>query len=198
MRIDENKTPTEQIAKVKDSKIYKDFSEIFNRANKTNARPADVEKLKKLLKDNADLELWRSVSGLSGAAEIMLLAHDSLSPALREVWRLRANNLRQELGYKDAPEIERLLISHAVLCWLRLNLLEIFNGQILNQSVTLEKAMFWEKRMMLAQRRFTRAVETLMKVRMLTAATRLIESRTEAASAAKRVNNLRTLKALTA
>jgi uncharacterized protein with ACT and thioredoxin-like domain len=42
----------------------------------------------------------------------------------------------------------------------------------------------------------TRAVETLAKVRALTAATRLMETRTEAAM--KQVRNVRTLKALTA
>jgi len=194
----ENGTRTEQIAKVRETKIYKEFSDVFDRANKTDARPADVAKLKTLLRDNADLKLWRNVSGLAGAAETMLLAHDSISPALGEVWRLRMINLREELGIQDAPEMEKLLISHAAVCWLRLNLLEIFNGQILNQSVSLDKAMFWEKRLVLAQRRFTRTLESLAKVRTLTAATRLIEARTEAAGAAKRVNNLRTLKALTA
>jgi hypothetical protein len=191
-----NGTQSEKIMKVKESKIYKDFSDVFSRANKTNAHPADVEKLKAMLRDNADLELWRKVSGLAGAAETMLLAHDSISPALREVWRLRMANQREELGYQDAPPVEQLLISHAVICWLRLNILELFGASLLNQEVTLTKAMFWEKRLEQAQRRFTRAVESLAKVRALTAATRLMESRTEAASAAKRVNNLRTLKAL--
>lgn len=191
-----NGTQTEQIARVKESKIYKDFSDAFNRANKNKPHPADVEKLKTMLRDNADLELWRKVSGVAGAAEIMLLAHDSISPALRETWRLRIASEREELGYKDAPEVERLLISHIVLCWLRMNILEMFGASLLNQEATLTKAMFWEKRLELAQRRFTRAVESLAKVRALTAAARLMESRTEAASAAKRVNNLRTLKAL--
>ncbi len=198
MSNDENGTRAVKVAKVKESKLYKDFSDVFSRANKTNPRPADVEQLKTMLKDNADLELWRKVSGLAGAAEIMLLAHDSISPALREVWRLRMANQREELGYTDAPPVEQLLISHAVVCWLRMNILELFGASLLNQEVTLTKAIFWEKRLEMAQRRFTRAVESLAKVRALTAATRLMESRTEAASAAKRVNNLRTLKVLTA
>jgi len=197
MSNEENATRTEKITKIRESKVYKDFSVAFSRANKTGARPADLEKLKTMLKDNTDLKLWRNISGVAGAAEIMLLAHDSISPALREVWRLRMANQREELGYKDAPEAEKLLISHVVLCWLRMNILELFGASILNQEMTLPKAMFWEKRLELAQRRFTRAVESLAKVRALTAATRLMESRTEAASAAKRVNNMRTLKALT-
>jgi len=117
---------------------------------------------------------------------------------LRECWARRMTALRDELGDKDAPQAERLLIEHAALCWLRLSLLEAFAGQLLNQSISLPKAMFTEKRLAVAQRRFTRALESLAKVRALTAATRLIESRTEAANMAKRVNNGRTLKALPA
>jgi hypothetical protein len=100
-----------------------------------------------MLRDNADLELWRRVSGIAGAAEIMLLAHDSISPALREVWRLRMESQREELGYRDASPVEQLLISHAVICWLRLNILELLGASLLNQEVTLTKAMFWEKRL---------------------------------------------------
>lgn len=189
-------TRKELIEPVLQSELYEEFCAAFDQANKNNPRPADVERLRAILRDNEDAELWRTICGVTGAAEAALLSHDSLSPALRECWQLRMDNLRDELGYEDAPPIEKLLISHSVVCWLRLNLLEIFNGRILNQEMTLTKAEFWEKRLVLAQRRFTRAVETLAKVRTLTAATRLIESRTE--SAVKRVNHLRTVKALTA
>jgi hypothetical protein len=196
MSSNENSARAEKIAKVRESNIYKDFSNVFSRANKNKPQSADVEKLKTMLRDNPDLELWRKVSGLAGAAEIMLLGHDSISPGLREVSRLRMANQREELGYTEAPPVEQLLISHIVLCWLRMNILGLFGASLLNQEVMLTKAMFWEKRLEQAPRRFTRAVESLAKVRARTAATRLMESCMEAASAAKRVNNLRALKAL--
>ncbi len=178
--------------------LYKRFSAAYNRANKKNAPPADVEALRAMLDEHKGAELWRIIGGITNAAEMALLTNDSIHAGLRECWQRRIQALREELGHKDAPRAEQLLLDHAVVCWLRLSLLEVFAGQLLDESMTLPKAMFYEKRLEIAQRRFTRALESLAKVRVLTAATRLIESRTEAASAAKRVNTLRTLKALTA
>jgi hypothetical protein len=181
-----------------DVEIFQKFIEAYRRADKKNAKPADLQALRDLLDENETSELWRIISGLTQTAESALLTNDNISPALKECWRRRMRALRAELGHKDAPKAEQLLIEHASLCWLRLNLLEAFAGQLLSESMTLPKAMFYEKRLEVAQRRFTRALESLAKVRTLTAATRLIESRTEAASAAKSVNSLRLMKALSA
>jgi hypothetical protein len=171
--------------------LYKEFGALLERANKTNARPADVQKLTRFLGENEAENLWRRVAGVCRTAESSLLGDDRIPAGLRECWKRRMAALRRELGHADAPQMEKLLIEHAVVCWLRLNLIETFNAQILNQNVSLIKATFWEKRLVTAQQRFTRAVETLAKVRTLTAATRLIESRTEA----KRVGSLRLMKA---
>jgi hypothetical protein len=180
-----------------EDQIRERFIELVRKTNKDNPRPADVEELRKMLSEHRALELWRSISGIAQAAELTMLSRAPfLTPALRECWRERLNQVRLDLGFNDAPEAERLLISHVALCWLRLNLVE--NGYTSNTSGehSLTIGIYWEKRLTAAQKRYTRAVETLTKVRALTAATRLIESRTEAASAAKRVNNLRTMKAL--
>ena len=173
------------------------FIELVRKTNKDNPRPADVEELRKVLSEHRALELWRSISGIAKAVELTMLSRASfLTPALRECWRERLNQVRLDLGFNDAPEAEKLLISHVALCWLRLNLVE--HGYTSNTSGehSLTIGIYWEKRLTAAQKRYTRAVESLAKVRALTAATRLMESRAEAASAAKRVNNLRTMKAL--
>ncbi len=194
---EENTTAASVVARG-EVELYKRFSDAYNRANKKNPRPADMEALRVMLDEHKGAELWRIIGGITSAAEMALLTNDNIRPGLRECWKRRMGALREELGRKDAPKAEQLLIDHAVVCWLRLSLLEVFAGQLLNESMTLPKAMFYEKRLEVAQRRFTRALESLAKVRALTAATRLMESRTEAASAARRVNSLRTLKALTA
>jgi hypothetical protein len=194
---EENTTSASVVARG-EAGIFKQFSEAYHRANKKNARPADIEALRVMLDEHKGAELWRIISGITSAAEMALLTNDNIKPGLRECWQRRLHALREELGREDAPRAEQLLIDHAVVCWLRLSLLEVFAGQVLNESMTLPKAMFYEKRLEVAQRRFTRALESLAKVRALTAATRLMESRTEAARAAKTVNSLRTFKALTA
>jgi hypothetical protein len=51
--------------------------------------------------------------------------------------------------------------------------------------------LYWDRRLTNAQRRFTRAVESLAKVRALTAAARMAESRIE-----RQAGNMRQLKAV--
>jgi hypothetical protein len=85
------------------------------------------------------------LGGVSGQSA--LLTNDNISPTLKECWQRRMRALRSELGHKDAPKAEQLLIEHASLCWLRLNLLVTFARQLLNESMTLPKAMFYEKQL---------------------------------------------------
>jgi hypothetical protein len=181
-----------------DAQIRKQFLGIVHKTNKDKPRPADLEELRKMLSKHQVLQLWRMISGIAEAAELTMLAQASfVTPVLRECWSKRLKQLRLDLGYKDAPEVEQLLISHVALCWLRLHLVEHGYSSNTSGEHTFKLGLYWEKRLTSAQRRYTRAVETLAKVRALTAATRLIESRTEAASAAKRVNNVRLLNAMT-
>ena len=75
--------------------------------------------------------------------------------------------LRNELGYREAPLLEQLLIQHAALCWLKLSLVELQYSYATKGSITLTVGMYWEKRLTAAQKRFTRACETLARVRKL-------------------------------
>ena len=179
-----------------ENQIRERFFDLVHKTNKNDPRPADVAELRQMLSDHRGLALWRMVGGIAQAAELTMLSRASfLTPALRECWSERLRQTRLDLGYNDAPEAEQLLIAHVALCWLRLNLVEHGYTSNTGGEHTLTAGIYWEKRLTAAQKRYTRAVETLAKVRALTAA-RLMESRTEAASAAKRVNNLRTMKAL--
>jgi hypothetical protein len=63
--------------------------------------------------------------------------------------------------------LEQLLIQHAALCWLRLTLAELAYSSVMKQSITLTLGAYTEKRLTMAQKRFTRACETLTKVRKL-------------------------------
>jgi hypothetical protein len=183
-----------------DVELRRRFVALVHKTNKNDPRAGDVEELRKMLSEHPGLELWRSISGVAQAAELTVFTcTPMMTDALRECWRERLKQMRQELGYADAPQAEKMLISHVVLCWLRLNLMETRHAlHVGGREHSMRQGLYWEKQLTGAQRRYTRAVESLAKVRTLTAATRLIESRTEAASAAKRVNNLRTLKSLTA
>ena len=86
---------------------------------------------------------------------------------LKECWKHRLQVLKKDLGYDGAPMLEQLLIQQAALCWLKLNLVELSYSNTMKQSITLTLGMYWEKRLSAEQRRFTRACETLARVRKL-------------------------------
>jgi hypothetical protein len=63
--------------------------------------------------------------------------------------------------------LEQLLIQHAALCWLKLTLAELAYSGVMKGSITLTLGLYMEKRLSMAQKRFTRSCETLTRVRKL-------------------------------
>ena len=151
-------------------RIKKEFGETFKQANRGGSKPADVDRVRELLDKHADLKLWERYLGVMGCAEAFALQNCPAGlEAFAELWRHRLRELREKLGYADAPEVEKLLISHATLCWLRLAFVEMeFSGNT-KGSHSLASGAYCDKRLTNAQRRFDRAVTTLEKVRALTA-----------------------------
>lgn len=74
---------------------------------------------------------------------------------------------QDELGYRPASPLERLLIDAVVLSWLRYLELERRYSSVMAGSVTLTVGDFWEKRLTAAQRRYLRAIDALARVRRL-------------------------------
>jgi len=156
-------------AKAEAEQVKARFDELLARTNKNDPKPKDVEALRRLLGEHKDLELWRGVRGLAGLAESHLLEHTPLSAGINECWRKRLDALRLELGYSEASGLEQMLISHACLCWLRLACMEMRYTAAFSDSIGLAQGLFYEKRLTAAQRRFTKAVESLSKVRQMAA-----------------------------
>lgn len=97
----------------------------------------------------------------------MVIQNARATAGLKECWKHRLQVLKKDLGYDEAPLLEKLLIQQAALCWLKLNLVELSYSGTMAQSITLTLGMYWEKRLSAAQKRFTRACETLVRVRKL-------------------------------
>lgn len=143
------------------------FAALLSKTNKEHPLPQDVKALSDLLNGNKSLELWRTVYSAGQFAELAIIENAPAVPGVKECWRHRLASLRKELGHDDAPILEQLLIQQAALCWLKLSLVELSYSNVMKQSITLTLGMFWEKRLSAAQRRFTRACETLARVRKL-------------------------------
>ena len=87
-----------------------------------------------------------------------------------------ANQIKQQLGYESSNPIEKALVDHAIVCWLRLAETEIKYEALQNEnSVTITRQEHWEKRLAMAQHRYLKAVESLAKVRRLLSAVPLAQ-----------------------
>lgn len=163
------------------------FAELLNKTNKEHPRPADVKALCNLLDGNKNMELWRDVASAGHMAELTILENATAVAGLKECWKRRLQTLKKELGSDGAPILEQLLIQQAALCWLKLNLMELSYSSVMKQSITLTLGIYWEKRLTAAQRRFTRACETLARVRKLSRNTPALQVNI-AAGGGKQVN----------
>lgn len=162
--------------------IKRRFEALFDRVNDAGSRvkEADVLQVRRMFREHADLELWRRVPGPGRAAIDYLLQQRMAGAAMSEAWRERAAHLQNELGYASASPAEQMLIAHAVLCWLQLGFINLKYSHVLNEGVTLAQGRLWDRRVSLAQRRFTRALTELERLRALSAAARYAQARAEA------------------
>ena len=165
-----------------------EFRALLDKTNKENPLPRDLKALSDLLGGNRKLELWRDVSSAGHLAEIMVINNARATAGLKECWKHRLQTLKKELGSEGAPLLEQLLIQQVALCWLKLNLVVLGYSNTMTQSITLTLGVYWEKRLSAAQRRFTRACETLAGVRKLSRTTSALQFNIAAASCGQQVN----------
>jgi hypothetical protein len=157
----------EEPINAKAEQIRTRFKALLDKTNKENPRPQDVKALSELLVGERSLELWRSIASAGYLAELTVIENAPATTGVKECWKHRLQVLKKELGSEGAPILEQLLIQQAALCWLKLNLVELSYSNTMKQSITLTLGMYWERRLTAAQKRFTRACETLSRVRRL-------------------------------
>ena len=161
----------EKVITDKAEELRTEFRALLDKTNKEHPNPKDLKALSDMLSGNRRLELWRDVASAGYLAEVMVIENANATAGLKECWKHRLQVMKKDLGYDDAPMLEQLLIQQAALCWLKLNLVELSYSGTMKQSITLTLGIYWEKRLPAAQRRFTRACETLARVRKLSRST---------------------------
>lgn len=139
--------------------------ELLQRTNKNNPSDKDVRKLQKALRDNPGL--WRKYGDLARLTQNQIVDSIPASSAVKEsVWRA-APEMRTQMNYDEAPLVERLLIEQVILTWLHYHKTHYVYQLVTDESCTLPRADFWERSINSAQRRYLRAIETLVRVRKL-------------------------------
>ncbi|HKC65190.1 MAG TPA: hypothetical protein VKB86_16230, partial [Pyrinomonadaceae bacterium] len=117
--------------------------------------------------------------------------------ATKEAVKRGAEQLKKDLGFGDAPPLIRLLIEQAVLCHIRLGMIEHLYSRQLKGSYYFNVSAHREMRLTLAQRRFMKAITTLARVRVLLARAELAEASIAAKRRSGTLNSFKLLNALT-
>jgi hypothetical protein len=145
--------------------LPEDLKDLIGRCYEKKPDKKDLRELRRWLEETPDL--WRSVIDMTALTRQMLIEKIISQEAAQAGLWARLETMQQELGYKESPLLERLLIENVVLTWLRLQWVE---GQVtgfMGQQARMAILEYWEKRLSAAQRRHLRACETLARVRRL-------------------------------
>lgn len=145
----------------------------------------------------SDPNEWRNLGDLMQEATDYALKKFWLGYATKESVKHGAELLKAELGFENASPLERLLIEQAVLCHIRLGMVEHLYSRQLSGSYRLDIGAHWEMRLTLAQRRYMKAITTLARVRALLARAELAEASIAAKRRSATSSSARLLNALT-
>lgn len=159
---------SEVIIKASDFEQYKTLRDLISKTNKERPKAEDVAALRRILEE--DPKLWRAAGDMARrAVEHVCGKYFDGSAFLRESVLRGMEVLRAELGYTNSPPLEKLLIEQILVCYLNLYLLEMNTAGKLHDSHSTEAGLYWDRRLTGAQRRYTRACESLARVRKLAA-----------------------------
>ena len=142
--------------------------ELVSRAYKAKKpKKEDLNEIRKLLIDHPEF-----CKAIFGAVEVvqteiiksMIGGEQEVPTVALEEYTL---SVRDEMGYHDAPIMEKLLIENIVTCWLRMNSCEMQLAYRMKGSHSITVLEFWERRLSMAQRRYLAACESLAKIRKM-------------------------------
>lgn len=139
------------------------FRELVARADAPDAPRADLVALELALVAQDDDGVTCAIEG--GAILNQIIEAAAVGVATRIVIKADAIRYSRELGRETCPPFERKLVDHAVLCWVRLQICELAYTQSIGGKHTQESALYWDRRLEAAQRRYMRAMHHLAKVR---------------------------------
>jgi hypothetical protein len=143
-----------------------DLGGLLVATNKEKPKRADLDRLHEYLLEHP--EESEKVGNLARHVQVSILGHAfQKAQGVEMVVATHCKELRVHLEYEQSTLLERLLIDHIVICWLRLYDCELRYESVRKDNPTITQMQHWEKRLSAAQRRFLRASEALVRVRRL-------------------------------
>jgi hypothetical protein len=143
----------------------KELRALLVAVNKDKPKSEDIAKLNKLISELPNLVAV--IGDLTSQAELKILENAfSKDKAYILILSKSLKQMRHDMGYEQASVIEKSLIEHIVLCWLRLQTTEMRYEQAI-KSAGLTEGAYWEAKLSSNQKRYLRSVETLARIRKL-------------------------------
>lgn len=146
-------------------KEAKGLKELVRAVDKKDPAPGSVGELRNYFLANPNV--CDAIGNLSTMTMMSVIMRSFPAASTRTAIDARLTLMRDELGYDTAGALERSLIQHVVLCWLRLHDCELRYHMMMGDNPTTNQALYWEKKLTANQNRYLKACETLAKVRRL-------------------------------
>lgn len=112
-------------------------------------------------------ELARLLGDASAALVEQILQQLHGEGSSRIAIGVHLDNIRRGLDYDHVPQLERMLIDHVVVCWLRWQQVEWSYQTRVEETQSSVEVKHWENRLNATQRRYLRAIETHARVHRL-------------------------------
>lgn len=143
-----------------------ELGELVAATSKEHPTPAQRQALEDYLAQHGHAELAR-IGNLATQVQTSIIARNFPQYSIGLAVAHHCADMFKELDYDDASAMERMLIEHIVLCWLRLHERELRYESVMTGEPSFDQVEYYERRLSDAQRRFLRSVETLAKVKRL-------------------------------
>ena len=137
-----------------------------SRINKKDPSPTDLAMLREVMELSPTYA--SAIGNIAYQARRQLIEKIAVNKVVEEQIQAELSKLQNDMGYQEAPALERMLIEQIGVCWLLLyRTQQGYTAMILGGDITFAMADWYERRLAAVQGRFLRAVETLAKLRNL-------------------------------
>ncbi len=148
-----------------DSFDPKEFRQLLAAVDKAKPTPADRAALQQCLRANPGLV--GHFGNLALTMRERILSKLCGKESTTELVIAHCDQLRASLNYDEASGLERMVIDHIILCWVRWQDCEWWYQNHMDTPHTLTSGAYWERKLTLAQHRYLKAIETLARIRKL-------------------------------
>jgi hypothetical protein len=131
---------------------------------KANVDPNAVSELQVLLREHPGIENdWRMLANMVFDSLLKTVSHGAGN---REMFTRECKEMRERLGWAEASQIERMMIEHIVLCWLRFVYAELLVSTNAG-NLTAADAEKLDRQISRAHNGYIRACESLSRLQLL-------------------------------